>query len=204
MALLTLLGLNVINESVLLQGRVFGFLTLRFCWLPIMGGQRSHAVLLQVRNCSHEIYVISEWLIFVRPVCKLPCKLHLICWFHPTVENSIASDRIHILVYRTRLCSWETIVSQSLLTDSFTTLRQLWETLLTRGEVTCHTREPVVEQQFWGAAESIEEQSVHGVRVSTAGSTWRGWRQRGHRDVGSPEGYHVSSDSSHSTVQRLG
>lgn len=149
-ALLMLLGLNIINEIVLLPGRVCGFQTLRFCWLPIMGDQSSHAVLLQVRGCSHEIYVISEWLmIFVRPMYKLSCKFHLISRFHPTVKNSIASYRLHILLYRTCLCSWETTISQSLLKEPFTMSWQLWEMLLTQGEVTCYTREPVVEQQFW-------------------------------------------------------
>lgn len=115
-ALLALLGLNIIHARALLSGRGFGFLTLRFCWLPIMGDQRSHAVLLGTG--SHEFYVISEWLmIFGKLMYKLPCKLQLLHHFHPTVKYSIASCKIHVLLYRTCLCSWETSVTQSLLKE---------------------------------------------------------------------------------------
>lgn len=80
-ALLTLLRLSVIHERALLPERRFGFLTLRFCWLPIMGDQRSHAVLLATG--SHEFCVISEWLmIFGKLMHKLPCKLQLANHFH--------------------------------------------------------------------------------------------------------------------------
>jgi len=72
--------------------------------------------------------------------------------------------------------------------------------LLTQGEVTCHAREPAAEQQISQAAESVEEQPMLGVQVSTAASTSRcGWRQSGHRDIDSP-GCHTSRDSSHSPV----